>query len=152
VYKGKTMRNAVSTSSNATKGYQHHTKFNQDDMDKYSLRQHDMTVTIDIAGRITECTAQASALFGKRADELSGVAISDVIPQLPFASNTPYYNFAYAVFHSGNDNSMRRMTLDANGKNVPIDITLSRTVVKGRRLIKVRLAPPEIGAMKEPLT
>jgi PAS domain S-box-containing protein len=145
------MHNAATT-CRTTKAYEHLPAFNDDVMEKYSLRQHDMSVTIDIAGRIVDCSAQARALLGKSADELSGMVLSDVIPQLPFGSNTPYYNYAYAVFHSGDDKSMQRTALLANGKKMPLNISLSPTLVKRRRLIKLKLAPSEFVALKDPLT
>jgi PAS domain-containing protein len=146
------MNNMGISTSNAIKMHKHDQRIAKVEKQKCPLQQHDMSVTIDIAGRITDCTPEASALLGQETDELSGLALSDVIPKLPFCSNTPFYNFAYAVFHSGEEKAVQRMAFGADGRKIPLDISLSRTVIKGRHLIKVKLAPSKFDAMKEPLT
>ena len=116
---------------------------------KNAVLPHDAAVIIDIAGRITECTPEASTLLGQHHTKLSGLALTEVIPKLPFCSTTPYYNLAYAVFHSGNGRPMHRTALAADGRKIPVEISLSRTVIKGRHLIKVNLAPVPFGVMSE---
>lgn len=106
--------------------------------------QHDVSVTIDIAGRITDCTPAAKILLGHRTHQLSGMALTELIPKLPFCPNTPYYNLAFAVFSAGNTRPMQRMATAADGKKIPIDIALSRTIIRGRHLIKVHLSPSKM--------
>jgi PAS domain S-box-containing protein len=132
--------------------HQPYQRTSDETLQTYPNRQHDFSLTIDIAGRITDCTEDASTLLGQHAEELTGQMLSDAILKLPFSSNTPYYNFAYAVFHSGADKTLRRTILLADGREMPINVSLSPTVVRGRRLIKVRLTPSETDAAERQLT
>ncbi len=94
---------------------------------------------IDIRGRIIECSDAAAVLLGYSYDGLHGRLISQVIPKLPFAMDTPYYNLAYAVFHADKDFKMDRLAVSGNGEVVPVDVFVSSVVVKGRRLILLNL-------------
>lgn len=114
-----------------------------------AMPKHDAALIIDISGRITDCTPGASHLLGHDSDKLSGLELTEVIPKLPFSSNTPYYNLAYAVFHSANNRPMHRVAMTADGRKIPIDVSLSRTVIKGRHLIRVNLLPAIISSASE---
>ncbi len=104
--------------------------------------QHQETALImDITGRITACGSAVVALLCQRPERLFGQAITKIIPQLPFGTDTPYYNFAYAVFHGANGNLMQRTAFASDGREIPVDVQLSGTVMNGRRLIKLDLQP-----------
>lgn len=118
-------------------------------MKKCRMPIHDVAVIVDISGRITDCTPEASSLLGHHSNGLSGLELTEVIPKLPICSNTPYYNLAYAVFHSGNERPMQRMATAADGRKIPVNISLSRTVIKGRHLIKINLASAPSGVANE---
>jgi PAS domain S-box-containing protein len=96
---------------------------------------------IDISNRITGCSPAASRLLGQSSERLSGQPINSLIAELPFSSDTPYYNLAYAVFHAANGTSLKRKAINADGAEIAVDITFSSTVMKGRRLIQLNLAP-----------
>jgi PAS domain S-box-containing protein len=96
---------------------------------------------IDISNRITGCSPAASRLLGQSSERLSGQPINSLIAELPFSSDTPYYNLAYAVFHAANGTSLKRKAINADGAEIAVDITFSSTVMKGRRLIQLNLTP-----------
>lgn len=105
---------------------------------------------VDIRGKIVECNKSAARLLRKPLDQLVGQYVSNVILDLPFATDTPYYNLAYAVFHADDDFEMVRFALADCGVHIPVSITVSSVVIKGRRLILLNLKLAKI--MKENLT
>lgn len=139
-------RKAAGSASSSTKAQQQRRiiRVRPADTSYRQVTQHDVSVTIDIAGRITDCTPEAKILLGHRTHQLSGMALTDVIPKLPFCPNTPYYNLAFAVFSAGSSRPIQRMATAADGKKIPIDIALSRTIIRGRHLIKVHLSPSKM--------
>lgn len=94
---------------------------------------------VDIRGRIVECNKSAARLLRQPLDQLVGQYISKVILDLPFATDTPYYNLAYAVFHADDDFEMERFAIADCGVHIPVNITVSSVVIKGRRLILLNL-------------
>jgi len=71
-----------------------------------------------------------------------GLSVSAIVPELPFAMNTPGYNLAYAVFHATEGQWTRRTALSAQGLKVPVDIAVSKVTVAGKPCIALRLRPP----------
>ena len=104
-------------------------------------KKHDSSLITDIRGRIKGCGDRASKLLCRQPDKLSGLSLDTIIPQLPLSPNTPFYNLAYAVFQSGTGLPMQRTIQTDEGRNIPLDISLSVTVVKGRHLIALTLNP-----------
>jgi PAS domain S-box-containing protein len=100
-------------------------------------------LVIDISNRITGCSPAASRLLGQSSERLSGQPIDSLIAELPFSSDTPYYNLAYAVFHAANGTSLKRKAINADGTEIAVVITFASTVMKGRRLIRLNLAPAQ---------
>lgn len=94
---------------------------------------------IDIRGRIVECNKSAARLLRQPLDHLEGQCISSVILDLPFATDTPYYNLAYAVFHADDDFEMERFAVTDCAVHIPITISVSSVVIKGRRMILLNL-------------
>lgn len=100
------------------------------------------SLVVDGGGRIEACSAHLAASLGWPAETLVGLPVSTVIEKLPFAVNTPGYNLAYAVFHSTGRVWIRSIALSAQGLKIPVDIALSKVVVKGKCCIGLRLRPP----------
>lgn len=98
-------------------------------------------VLIDLCARIADCSPAATHLFCRQSEQLSGLPLSDIIPNLPFASETPIYNLAFAVFHSGNGASLQRTARTADGRTVPVTIALSSQMMNGKRHISLALMP-----------
>ncbi len=94
---------------------------------------------VDVRGKIVESNKSAARLLRKSDEQLVGLRVSDVIPDLPFATDTPYYNLAYAVFHADDDFEMERFAIAENGIHIHLNITVSSVVIKGRRLILLNL-------------
>jgi PAS domain S-box-containing protein len=107
----------------------------------YPWHPQNAELVIDISNRITGCSPAASRLLGQSSERLAGQAIDSLIAELPFSANTPYYNLAYAVFHAANGTSLSRTASTADGAEIAVDITFSSTVMNGRRLITLNLAP-----------
>jgi hypothetical protein len=106
---------------------------------KHQEQHQETALIVDITGRITACGSAVITLLCQRPERLFGQAITKIIPKLPFGSNTPYYNFAYAVFHGANGALMQRTAFAPDGRAIPVDVQLSGTVMNGRRLIKLDL-------------
>lgn len=104
-------------------------------------QQHEAGLIIDITGRIIECSPAAMQLLGQQPDALFEHDVTEIIPELPFAQDTPIYNLAYAVFHSSDGQMMQHSALLANGNKIFIAIVLSSTVMNGRRHITLNLTP-----------
>jgi len=75
----------------------------------------------------------------------SGRNLAEIIPKLPFAVNTPFYNLAYAIFHA-KDQPRTSVALAQDGTQIPIEIRLSKVLKKGRHLISLSIAPTEISS------
>lgn len=96
-------------------------------------------LVVDIHGVIVACNKLAARLLRRSSETMVGKSVFELILALPFATDTPYYNLAYAVFHADDDFEMERFAIDESGLRIPINITVSSVVVKGRRLISLRL-------------
>lgn len=101
-------------------------------------QHHVASLIIDIKGYITECNLAATHLLDNQTHELSGHSVTEIIPELPFSPDTPFYNLAYAIFHSSDEMPMQLAT---DGQEIPIDINLSSAVMNGKRYIKLNLKP-----------
>jgi PAS domain-containing protein len=102
-------------------------------------KEHGAILMVDIRGKIVECNKSAARLLRTPVDQLVGQLVSNVILDLPFAIDTPYYNLAYAVFHADDDFEMERFALGEDGMHIHLSITVSSVVIKGRRLILLKL-------------
>jgi PAS domain-containing protein len=103
------------------------------------MRRRDLT--IDAGGRIVACSPQAAALLEQQPSILPGHSVRELIPELPFAPNTPGYNLAYAVFHAMDPIWIRRTALGAGGRTIPVDTALSSMLINGKRHITLGLRP-----------
>jgi hypothetical protein len=101
----------------------------------------DAALIIDTHGRIADASVGATALLGRRLDALLGHAITSVMPQLPFAADTPGYNMAYAIFQGGHPDWQPHPAVTADGRLVRVEAALASALVNGARFITLCLRP-----------
>lgn len=94
---------------------------------------------LDIWGVIIGCDNSAARLLSQTPELIIGQPAIDIIPNLPFATNTPYFNLAYAVFHATDGFELELFALTGDGNSIPITISLSYLMIKRRRLILMSL-------------
>ena len=100
-------------------------------MSALSQAEFEADLTLDLEGRITDCTPAAARLLACNADSLTGQAIKTVIAQLPLAPDTPGYNLAYAVFHGRDGGWVRRVARLQNGQKIAVEVALGSTYWQG---------------------
>jgi PAS domain-containing protein len=101
----------------------------------------DAALMLDITGRISAANAAAALLLGRPPGSLCGLAASALMPQLPFAADTPGYNMAYAIFHTGDARWQPHQAIAADGRRVAIELVLACSSLEGRRVITLSLRP-----------
>jgi PAS domain-containing protein len=124
----------------------HVLKKNNFKKEKHYWQKNDSSLVTDIRGRIKGCGISASKILCRQPDELAGLRLEDLIPELPLSPDTPFYNLAYAVFQSKNGLQIQRTIQTDDGRKIPINISLSTTVVRGKHLISLTLNPSDSGA------
>ncbi len=92
---------------------------------------------IDVLGNIMACSPAAESLLGRHSNILSGAPVKEVFPELPMTTSTPLYNLAYAAFRDGIGDPIFHVALTADGKEVPVELHLSGSLINGKRTIKL---------------
>ncbi len=110
----------------------------------------DAMLMVDMTGRISDANPAAAVLLGRRPDTLFGLAATSIMPQLPFAADTPGYNMAYAIFHTGETQWQPHQALTTEGRRVAVDLALACVTVNGRRVITLSLRPAATEPRKAP--
>ena len=101
----------------------------------------DAALMLDITGRISAANAAAALLLGRPPGTLCGLAATALMPQLPFAADTPGYNMAYAIFHTGDARWQPHQAIAADGRRVAVELLLACSSLEGRRVITLSLRP-----------
>lgn len=101
--------------------------------------QQDAFLMVDVRGRIIDHSAAAAELLAYSENGLLGMQISQILPELPFAVDTPYYNLAYAVFNTDHEVQTQHSAVTQDGKSIMVNVSVSSVAIKGRRLIFLAL-------------
>lgn len=101
------------------------------------------TVILDINGRIVRCNQTALNLLGNTHAELLGAQLQKIIPDFPLSVSTPYYNLAYAVFHSRNSPFLQQQVNLKDGAKISVNVAISKTTQNRRSLIFLSMLPTQ---------
>lgn len=90
-----------------------------------SWREWDGVLIVDARGGVAFCSSAAAELFGSPRAELVGQPVAALIPDLPFARETPEFNLAYVIF-SSDDGQWRRRTLALrDGRQMSVEVSIN---------------------------
>ena len=98
-------------------------------------------LVLDSEGRVTDANEAAATLLGYPMGALEGLAVNQLIPDLPLSMTTPGYNLAYAAFHAAATDWPTHAALTAGGQFLPIDLSIACVRVHGMRVIALTLRP-----------
>lgn len=96
---------------------------------------------LDSEGRVTDANEAAATLLGYPMGALEGLAINQLIADLPLSATTPGYNLAYAAFHAAATEWPAHTALTARGHFLPIELSIASMRVHGMRVIALTLRP-----------
>lgn len=106
-----------------------------------SWQAREAALVLDNEGRVTDANEAAATLLGYHAAALEGLAVNQLIPDLPLSITTPGYNLAYAAFHAAATHWPAHTALTAKGDFLPIELTFACVRVHGIRVIALTLRP-----------
>lgn len=92
---------------------------------KRALARMSTSVILDQDGCIRACGQHIAALAGVTGQSLSGQPIKSLLPALPFRSDTPGYNIAFAVFHAGSGRCTPCKLKNEVGLPVMVDVSVT---------------------------
>lgn len=106
-----------------------------------------LTLVLDLRGRIRSCSPAAAQLFGIRAAAAIGTAVRTLIPDLPVREDTPGYNLAFVAFRFPDNDWAAYRGVDGRGQPFEIEVSIEQMTLDGRFGLVLALRQPSVEAL-----
>lgn len=84
------------------------------------------SLLLDAGGCVQQSSRRVAAIFGRRAEQLSGWTIQALIPALPLQPATPGYNLAFVTFWHCDPGRPPLWGVDSKGDRLALDVDMQR--------------------------
>lgn len=100
-------------------------------------------MVLDDCGKVLYCNDEASDLLNHQANDLIGLRMRDLVPELPLDAEAPESNVARVTNAGGKNRWLKYCILDATGASSSVEFMLDVLVVNLRHLILLGIRAPE---------
>ncbi len=107
-------------------------------------------MVLDRSGVVRYCNTAALRLFRTGGRALVGQHVTTRIPGLPFKSETPGYNVAYATLWAATAIWLRFSGVDSQGRSLNVHVSLNKFELEGHHQILLILRPAAESQLRIP--